>query len=44
MLLNNLEYEHTCLKEIFNLINNEQLNYNWLITNCECYPVNNEFQ
>ncbi len=42
MLLNNLEFQHTYLKKIFNLINNEQLNYNWLITDCECYPLNNE--
>lgn len=35
------------MKKIFNSIDNEQLKYNWLITDCECYPkdekINNLF-
>ncbi len=32
----------TYLKEIFEAIGNEQNNYNWLITDFECYPQLNE--
>lgn len=31
------EYYYTQMNKIFKSINNEQLKYNWLITNCECY-------
>jgi len=30
----------TYMGPIFQGINNEQIKYNWLITNCECYPGN----
>ena len=33
----------TYLKEIFDLIENEQKKYNWLISGHECYPENPEF-
>lgn len=26
------------MRKIFNNLENEQLKYNWLITNCDCYP------
>ncbi|WP_042274576.1 DUF2691 family protein [[Clostridium] dakarense] len=29
---------YTYMSKIFNAIEDEQLKYNWLITNCECYP------
>ena len=33
---NNVYYSR--LKEVFNAIGNTQKNYNWLITDYECYP------
>lgn len=33
---------YTYLKEVFESINNKQLDYNWLITDCECYPTDPE--
>lgn len=32
------ESYYTHMRKVFNAIENEQLKYNWLITNCECYP------
>ncbi len=32
------EYCYTHMYKVFNAIENEQLKYNWLITDCECYP------
>ena len=32
------EQWYTDLKKVFDSIDNKQLEYNWLITNCECYP------
>ncbi|MFV0341822.1 MAG: hypothetical protein ACK5JH_02870 [Anaerocolumna sp.] len=32
------EHHYTNMAKVFNAIENEQLKYNWLITNCECYP------
>ena len=32
------EHYYTHMSNVFNAIENEQLKYNWLITNCECYP------
>lgn len=29
---------YTDMRKLFRIIGNEQINYNWLITNCECYP------
>lgn len=37
ILVKGEEY-YSDLGSIFNSIENEQINYNWLITNCECYP------
>lgn len=33
---------YTHLDKVFKALDNEQINYNWLITNCECYPENKE--
>ncbi|MVX67087.1 hypothetical protein GKZ28_25890 [Clostridium chromiireducens] len=32
------EHYYTYMDKIFNAIENEQLKYNWLITDCECHP------
>lgn len=32
------EHYYTHMAKVFNAIENEQLKYNWLITDCECYP------
>jgi hypothetical protein len=37
-ILNKGEEYYTYMGKIFNAIENEQIKYNWLITNCECYP------
>ena len=34
------EKQYTYLKKIFDAIDNKQKDYNWLITDCECYPNN----
>lgn len=34
---------YTYLNKIFKAINDKQRNYNWLITDCECYPQNHEY-
>lgn len=34
---------YTHLFEIFNGINNKQLQYNWLITDCNCFPKKKEY-
>lgn len=36
------EQYYTHMAKVFNSIENEQLKYNWLITNCECYPQDEE--
>lgn len=36
------EKYYTYLKKVFNAIENEQIKFNWLITNCECYPKNED--
>ena len=36
----NGEENYTNLKKVFDAINNKQLKYNWLITDCICYPDN----
>lgn len=43
VILNNGEKFYTDLKNVFKAINNLQLNYNWLLTNCECYPQNKKY-
>ena len=32
------EQYYTYLDKVFHAIKNEQMNYNWLITDCVCYP------
>jgi hypothetical protein len=32
------EKYYTYIGKLFEIINNKQLNYNWLLTNIECYP------
>lgn len=34
------EKHYTYLKKVFDAIGNKQIDYNWLITECECYPNN----
>ncbi|MGL5243575.1 MAG: hypothetical protein ACRC7R_00145 [Sarcina sp.] len=34
---------YTYMKRVFSAINNVQNEYNWLITNCECYPQNEKY-
>ena len=36
------EKYYTYLKKLFDAINNKQLEYNWLITDCTCYPENSK--
>lgn len=36
------EKYYTDLGKVFRAIENEQINYNWLITDCVCYPQNAE--
>lgn len=38
------EEHYTYMNKIFNAIGNEQFNYNWLITNCECYPQDDKLR
>ncbi|MFX0547836.1 hypothetical protein ACOAKC_00740 [Hathewaya histolytica] len=35
---------YSYIGRIFNAIDNEQLRYNWLITDCECYPINKKYE
>lgn len=35
---------YSCFNEIFHAIDNDQLKYNWLVTNCECYLSDREMQ
>ena len=37
------EKHYTYMKGVFSAIRNAQLGYNWLITNCECYPQTKSF-
>lgn len=39
-ILNKGESYYTNLKAIFTKLNDFQTNYNWLISNAECYPLN----
>lgn len=36
------EQYYTHMVKVFNAIENEQFKYNWLITDCECYPQDEE--
>ncbi len=38
------EKYYTYLKKVFDAIGNRQKEYNWLITDCECYPNNKKFK
>jgi hypothetical protein len=42
-ILNAGEEFYSNLKKVFKAINNKQSCYNWLITDCECYPQNHEY-
>jgi len=35
---------HTLMKGILASMNNEQLNYNWLVSDCDAYPNNEKFK
>ncbi len=35
---------YTYMSKVFQAINNAQLQYNWLITDCVCYPQNNDIE
>ena len=35
---------YTYLSKVFSAINNAQKDYDWLITDCECYPQSTEFE
>ena len=39
-ILEKCEVYYTQMNKIFKAINNDQLKYNWLITDCECYCEN----
>ena len=40
----NGEKYYTYLKKVFDAIDNKQKEYNWLITDCECYPDNQKIK
>jgi hypothetical protein len=40
VILDKGESSYTDMEKIFRVIENEQIKYNWLITNCECYTEN----
>ena len=42
-ILEKSENGFTFLKNIFLFIRNAQIEYNWLITACECYPENRSY-
>lgn len=42
-ILDTGEEFYTNLKNLFIAINNKQNDYNWLITDCECYPKNHRY-
>lgn len=42
--INDKDKCHTHLKKVFAAINNEQVKYNWLITDYQCYPENKEIR
>ena len=35
---------YTYMSKVFQAINNAQLQYNWLITDCVCYPQNDDIE
>ncbi|MCM1501033.1 MAG: hypothetical protein NC124_21455 [Clostridium sp.] len=42
IIIESLHESQTYLKKIFVALNNRQMEYNWLITDYECYPQNQE--
>jgi hypothetical protein len=38
------EVYYTNMRKIFDAIKNEQKNYNWLITDCVCYPQTKKYE
>lgn len=42
-ILNKGEKYYTYMSKVFSAIKGEQLKYNWLITDCTCYPQNTSF-
>ena len=40
VILEKGEKYYTYMMKVFQSIENRQMDYNWLITNCECYPQN----
>lgn len=43
-ILSKGERFYTYMHKILEAMGNEQVNYNWLITDCECYPADKEFR
>ena len=38
------EKYYTYMRKLFHVIGNEQVKYNWLVTDCVCYPQNKELE
>lgn len=43
VILEKGEQSFTHMGKLFQGIGNEQVKYNWLVTDCKCYPKNREF-
>jgi hypothetical protein len=43
-ILNQGEKYYTFMREVFHSIDNEQTKYNWLITDCVCYPIDEKLE
>ena len=43
VILNKGERYYTDLSKVFAAINNVQKEYNWLVTDCVCYPQTKQF-
>jgi hypothetical protein len=43
-ILNQGEKYYTLMREVFHSIDNEQTKYNWLITDCVCYPIDEKLE
>lgn len=44
VILKKGEHYYTDMAKVFNAIENEQLKYNWLITDCVCYPYDKKIK
>ena len=42
-ILDKGEQYYTYLRKVFDAIGNIQLDYNWLITDCDCFPQTPDF-